>query len=163
LFKDDWLFGLWKRVALTIRHHTKDKGDIGITQVSADLTLQGYQICLPISEHLPFDLIGVSPDGMLLRRVQAKYRSLTNGVLHVCTMAQGLDAHGPYSRSRDLSKIDAFAVYCPETRKVYYINVCELKGCETFSLRINPPANNQVKHVRFADNYLNAARIFTPL
>ena len=97
------------------------------------------------------------------RRVQAKYRALTRGVLHVCTRAQGLDANGPYSRARDLSKIDAFAVFCPETRTVYYINVCELAGCETFSLRISPPANNQAKHVRFADNYLKAARIFAPI
>ena len=147
---------------MAIRHHTKDKGDIGITQVCADLTLQGYQVCLPISEHLPFDVIGVSPDGMTLRRIQAKYRKLDNGVITVCTLAQGLDAHGPYSRSRDLSKLDAFAVFCLDTRQVYYVNVYELNGCETFSLRVNPTANNQMKHVRFADGYLNAARIFAP-
>ena len=96
---------------MVIRHHTKDKGDIGITQVCADLTLQGFQVCLPVSEHLPFDLVGVSPDGMTLRRIQAKYRKLENGVISVCTKAQGLNGHGVYSRSRDLSKIDAFAVF----------------------------------------------------
>ena len=147
---------------MVIRHHTKDKGDIGITQVCADLTLQGFQVCLPISEHLPFDLIGVSPDGMSLRRIQAKYRKLENGVITVCTKAQGLDAHAPYSRSRDLSKLDAFAIFCLDTRQVYYVNVCELRGCETFSLRVTPPANNQMKLVRFAERYLSAARIFTP-
>ena len=52
--------------------------------------------------------------------------------------------------------------FCLDTRKVYYVNVCELHGCESFSLRVNPTANNQAKYVRFADAYVNAARIFAP-
>lgn len=40
-----------------MKHHTKDKGDKGTGNVIADLLSKGIQICLPLSEHLPFDLI----------------------------------------------------------------------------------------------------------
>ena len=39
-----------------MNHHTKNLGDIGVAQVIASLMKNGIQVCLPISEHLPFDL-----------------------------------------------------------------------------------------------------------
>lgn len=50
---------------------TSDKGDIGLTQIISDLTKKGYFISLPISEHLPYDLI--SDKGGVLKRIQTKY------------------------------------------------------------------------------------------
>ena len=55
-----------------MNHPTKNKGDIGVAQIIADLMKNGIQVCLPISEHLPFDLIAISPDGHFLKRVQVK-------------------------------------------------------------------------------------------
>jgi len=46
---------------------TKDKGDIGLTQIIADLTEKDVKIALPLSEHLPFDLIAISPEGGLTK------------------------------------------------------------------------------------------------
>jgi hypothetical protein len=54
-------------------HHTKDKGDIALMKTTLDLTLKGYNIFLPISEHLPFDFIAYK-DGKCFR-IQAKYSS----------------------------------------------------------------------------------------
>jgi len=58
-----------------MRHHTKDKGDVGLTRVMADLVAHDIQVALPISEHLPFDLIAIHPTGDL-RRVSVKYRAM---------------------------------------------------------------------------------------
>jgi hypothetical protein len=54
-------------------HHTKDKGDIALMKTTLDLTLKGYNIFLPVSEHLPFDFIAYK-DGKCYR-MQAKYSS----------------------------------------------------------------------------------------
>lgn len=54
-------------------HHTKDKGDIGLTYVIADLVKDGWFVSLPIQEHAPYDLIATKEN--IVRRVQVKYRS----------------------------------------------------------------------------------------
>ena len=63
-----------------MRHHTKDKGDIGLGFVIADLFSHGIQVALPISEHLPFDLIAIS-EHRKLARVSVKYRTATGSCL----------------------------------------------------------------------------------
>jgi hypothetical protein len=57
-----------------MRHATKDKGDFAVARVIAHLLEHDIRVCLPLSEHLPFDLIAVMPDMRTLRRVQVKYR-----------------------------------------------------------------------------------------
>src|SRR5216683_5100347 len=52
---------------LTVRHHTKDKGDEGLGQVIADLMTNGVQVAVPLSEHLPFDLIAIGEQGSCVR------------------------------------------------------------------------------------------------
>ena len=63
-------------------HHTKDKGDVGVGFVIVDLMSKGIHVCLPISEHLPFDLIAVYPEGRL-SRLSVNYRSVTKGRIEV--------------------------------------------------------------------------------
>lgn len=50
-----------------MRHHTKDKGDIGLGCVIADLLKHDIQVALPVSEHLPFDLIAIHPYGDMIK------------------------------------------------------------------------------------------------
>ena len=57
-----------------MRHHTKDKGDEGLGQVIGDLMSNGVQVAVPLSEHLPFDLIAIG-EGGAMRRVQVRYRA----------------------------------------------------------------------------------------
>ncbi len=40
-----------------VRHHTKDKGDLGVAKVHADLASQGFTVLFPATEHAPFDLV----------------------------------------------------------------------------------------------------------
>ncbi|MET0901103.1 MAG: group I intron-associated PD-(D/E)XK endonuclease [Mycobacterium sp.] len=35
-------------------HHTKDKGDLGVAKVHADLVSQGFTVLFPATEHAPF-------------------------------------------------------------------------------------------------------------
>ena len=65
-----------------IHNHTKDKGDLGLISIIRDLEIKGIKSCLPISEHLPFDLIAISPEGKL-SRVSVKYKIARDGKISV--------------------------------------------------------------------------------
>lgn len=146
-----------------MRHHTKDKGDIGLGLVISDLLSNGIQVCLPISEHLPFDLIAVS-DSMQLMKIQVKYRKSVKSTgsiqLHLSNpvvtngKSKGRKAH-------DFSEIDAYAICSPDTGKVYYVKISEIEAtAKHFSLRLKPPKNNQSKGIRLAEDYEGANRLF---
>ena len=136
-------------------HITKTKGDIGAAMVLADLISKGIQVCVPvITEHLPFDLIGVFPEGSL-KRISVKYRSVDkDGRLFVELESNYYSTKtGPYRKDIDKEAIDMVAVFCPETKEVYYINHKEFnKG---ITLRVFESKSNQVKNINFAKDYLD--------
>ena len=68
-----------------MRHHTKDKGDEGLGQVIADLMTSGVHVAVPLSEHLPFDLVAID-DGGVMRRVQVRYRASADGAKLRCEL-----------------------------------------------------------------------------
>lgn len=103
-------------------HHTKDKGDIGLTKVIADLVEKGLVISLPIHEHLHYDLIADS--GKRLIRIQVKYRSHnkdTKSINFNCKTvhkgAKGENIQSFYKKD----DFDLYAVYSPELKLCYYI------------------------------------------
>ena len=59
------------------RHHTKDKGDLGVAKVHADLVSKGFTVLFPATEHAAFDLVAYA-DGEFYR-LQVKYRSARSG------------------------------------------------------------------------------------
>lgn len=64
-----------------IKHHTKDKGDVGVAKAYCDLVEKGYIVLFPSTEHAPFDLVAY--DGSKFIRIQVKYRSAVEGCLQV--------------------------------------------------------------------------------
>lgn len=145
-----------------VMHHTKNKGDIGLTYTIANLTGLGYYCCLPISEHLPFDLVITDNNGENLKRVQVKYRSKTDGKITL-KLANSYNYNNEnYIVPHDLTKLDAYAIYCEETNKVYYINNYELLDRQNVTIRIDFPKNNQIKNCLFSYVYENPERMFIP-
>lgn len=134
-----------------MRHHTKDKGDKGTGNVIADLLSKGIQVCLPLSEHLPFDLIAVKNNGTLMR-VSVKYRTVMKGAVSVAFRSSYSDSHGVHIKAADKSLIDLLAIYCPETNLVYYVVPSEFD--KTVTLRVIESKNNQTKGINLAKNYL---------
>lgn len=134
-----------------MKHHTKDKGDKGTGNVIADLLSKGIQVCLPLSEHLPFDLIAVKEDGSLLR-VSVKYRTLKKGSVCVVFSSSYSDSHGVHTKEVDKNLIDLLAIYCPETKQVYYVVPSEFD--KSVTLRIEESKNNQTKSINLAKDYL---------
>ena len=131
-------------------HHTKSKGDLGVLKAQVDLFEQGYTVCMPLTEHAPFDLVAYK-NGRFLR-VQVKYRSLApNGVLQVKFASSWSDARGSYTVPVNKNLVDLYCVYCPHTDECYYIEPGSFGS--NVSLRVETPKNGQSKGINFAADY----------
>ena len=142
---------------ISSRHITKDKGDLALVQVITNLRQHGILTCLPLSEHLPFDLITVMPDMTTLVRVQVKYRSSSrHGTIQVEFKNNYYDSKKIYSKPVDFGEIDAYAVYISDIDRVCYFPVADLPpNASSLTLRFEPPKNNQKKGVHLVKDFLN--------
>ena len=141
------------------RHHTKDKGDLGVACVITDLLKHGINVALPMSEHLPWDLIAIAPDGRLAK-VQVKFVSMRpNGTLMIPGRSNWSDRHGTHRRHHQVGEYDGVAVYCPDTDHCYYVPTEEVQGRDT-TLRILETRNCQKLGVRMADRFSDPLKVF---
>lgn len=99
-------------------HHTKYKGDIALMKISLDLTEKGYAVFLPVSEHLPFDLIAYK-NGKCFR-IQAKYSA--GGEAKDSTYS---GSHK--SKNYNENDFDYYGLYLPEIDKCIYPSI-KFKG-----------------------------------
>lgn len=144
-----------------MRHKTKDKGDLGVAKTIPHLLAASIRVCLPLSEHLPFDLIAVMPDFTTLRRVQVKYRaSWIRGAVLISLRSNYYDSKRIYSKRVNLEEIDCYAAYSPENGQMYYIRVDEIPDTAiSLTLRFDPPLNGQKKGIRLANEFIDPHRI----
>ena len=130
--------------------------------VVSDLMCHGVGVFLPLSEHQPYDLIAVRRDGAF-SRVQVKYRTLqSNGSINVRFRSAYSDSNGYHQKEIDRSQFDCYAVYCPNTHKVYYVRNDDILNTDvrTLTLRVLPPKNSQRKKIYMASRFEEIERIF---
>lgn len=132
-----------------MHHFTKNKGDLGVLKVKADLVSKGYTVGSLDTEHSPFDV--VTYRNQEFKRIQVKYRSLRKGKLEIRFSSSWADKHGSHVRFVDKSEIDVYAVYCPETDCCYYFNPSDYK--KSLTLRVNASLNNQQQNIHNADDF----------
>ena len=133
-------------------HHTKEKGDSGVGFVIADLMKNGIQVCIPISEHQPYDLVAVYPNGEM-KRIQVKHRKArSTGTIEIPFRSSYSDSNGVHMKDVEKDDFDLYADYCPDTGGTYYFNHNRFGSC--LSLRLEKPKNNQVKGVKLAKDFL---------
>lgn len=131
-------------------HHTKNKGDLGVLKIKADLCEKGFLVLSPESEHAPFDLV-VYKEGMF-KRVQAKYRNLKkSGVLEIPFRSSYSTSKGVISTGVNKNEIDVYAVFCPEMNECYYFNPNAFN--KSLTLRVKTPLNSQHRNVKMADQF----------
>ena len=135
---------------MTIEHHTKQKGDLGVLKAQVDLFEQGFTILAPLTEHSPFDLVAYR-DGEFLR-VQVKYRKLDrHGKLDIKFSTCWADKNGTHTVPIDKNEVDLYCVFCPDTDECYYLDPKEFGS--NMTLRVKTPKNNQLKNVNFAADF----------
>lgn len=128
--------------------NTKNKGDLAELAVAKFLCSHQYAVSFPFGENTPYDLVVESPS-FVLYRVQVRWATPKDGRLEVRLRAVSKN----YSRTLDFSRIDVFAVYDGEV--IYWVPVSLLEDrAATFTLRMDPSANNQKKRVHFAKDYV---------
>ncbi len=138
---------------MDLSHHTKSKGNLGVLKAQVDLFEQGFTICLPQTEHSPFDLVAYR-NGKFYR-VQVKYRALErNGALLVKFVTSWADRHGTHTVPIDKDEVDFFCVYCPDTDECYYIEPKKFRS--NVSLRVKASKNGQKKRVNLAADFRRA-------
>jgi len=129
-------------------HHTKDKGDLAVAKVQADLVERGATVLQPFTEHAPFDLVAYQDEAFY--RVQVKFRTMKLGSVYVPFKTSWADRHGVHTRPMPMNEVDVVAIYCPDTRQTYYIDPRTFRGSAT--IRIEPSKNGQAQRVvRAAD------------
>ncbi|MFN0117981.1 MAG: group I intron-associated PD-(D/E)XK endonuclease [Elusimicrobiota bacterium] len=134
-----------------MKHHTKDKGDIGVLKAQADLATQGFMVLKPLTEHAEFDLV-IYKDSSF-KTVQVKYRSMNkNGCMPVFFRSSWSDKYGVHTKHIDKSKIDLYCLYCPETDQCYYFDPKRFR--KSLNLRVKASRNNQSKKVHLASDFL---------
>ena len=125
----------------------------------ADLLKHNIQVALPISEHLPFDLIAIHPCGDVLK-VSVKHRIMTKtGRVMVHSRSVWNDRNGTHYRRHNVGDYDAVAIYCPDSDECYYLRASELSPVAT-TLRIKEPANGQKRGIHMASGFTDPDRLF---
>jgi hypothetical protein len=130
------------------KRNTKRIGDISELHAIVALTKMGYKVLLPFGENQRYDF--VVDDGQTLSRIQVKTGRLRNGVI----LYGAASTHGHRGRPCRpyRGEVEYFAVYCPDTEKVYLVPESHLTR-SIGSLRVAPTKNNVQKTVRWASTY----------
>jgi hypothetical protein len=141
------------------KNETKEKGDVGVAMVIADLTKRGYKIANPLSEHLPFDLIVISPC-YKLSRVSVKFSG------HAVTCKINLrtvstNSTGHVVKYLDMDCVDGFAVYSPVTDECYYLHKSQIGNRKNVvGIRIKDTKCSNLEQILFAVDFKNPEVLF---
>ena len=131
------------------KHHTKNKGDLGVLKAQVALCEQGYLTLIPNTEHSPFDLVAYK-DGKFFR-IQVKYRSASKGKIEVKFASIWTDKSGIHIIPVDKDEIDMYCLYCPDTDRCYWIDPKKFDCSVT--LRLEDTKNNQQEGVNMASDF----------
>jgi hypothetical protein len=134
-----------------MRHHTKDKGDVGVLKSAAWFAENGYVVMSPMTEHAPFDLVAYRSG--LFWRVQVKYRTECSGVIECPLRTSWADRHGTHTRRINRSEVDVICIYNP-SHGLFFISPANEPNVNRVALRLDgyAPKNGQSKRVRSAED-----------
>jgi hypothetical protein len=127
--------------------HSKAKGSLGEISAAAQLISEGYAVFTELGDLSRTDLIVLVDNKPI--KVQVKARHLVNGVIHATASKAGPNYRFRYSKE----DFDVFALYCIDTKDVFFVNASDVLKQESFSLRVDDAKNRQKKGVHKASDY----------
>jgi hypothetical protein len=116
--------------------------------VLATLVEMGKSVLIPWFEER-YDLVVDAGDHSV--RIQCKTGSLRNGCIVFKTCIT--DARRPLGDGGYAGQIDAFGVYCRQTKGVYLVPIVDIPSPFLGYLRVEPPLNAQTSNIRWARDY----------
>jgi hypothetical protein len=126
--------------------HPVDVGQRTEAAILAELVKRGYRVLLPFGVNQRYDL--AIDTGERFLRVQCKTGRLRNGCIRFRTASTRVNTLRAFTRGYR-GDADLFLVYCPETERVYALDVDEAAASQAV-LRVDPTANNQARGIRWA-------------
>jgi hypothetical protein len=148
--------------------NTSKNGLIGQTAVLNRFMQLGYEVLLPWSQDLGYDLayyveteeryfgFFVHKESQLVR-VQCKVAWLSSdgGSLRFNTSTVSMGGRGVWKKKRSgyRGRADWYGVYSTDTGKVYMISVWDAPDASNMNLRLLPTKNNQEQGVKWAKDY----------
>ncbi|WP_157972673.1 group I intron-associated PD-(D/E)XK endonuclease [Haloprofundus halophilus] len=132
--------------------NTSRRGDETEATILGALMALGCSVSVPFRDSDRYDLI--VDDSEALHRVQCKTGNWVNGAirfnLYSSTVVEGSRVDAEYTPD----EIDAYAVYSPETKRVYWIPISDT-GAGEMRLRVEDPHPKAPKsRINWASDYL---------
>ena len=124
---------------------TNQKGAIAETKIAAAATELGVEVYRPVAEGGRFDLIFLV--GNRLLRAQCKWARRYGDVVVVRCYSCRRACEGMRVRTYTPAEIDAFAAYCPELDRCYFLPIVRFSHQRNIQLRLTPPRNNQLARI----------------
>ena len=136
---------------------TDQKGAIAELAVQLAATKLGIDVYLPVAEGGRYDMIFDLDEGPV--RVQCKWASRYGDVLIARCRRCRRNRDGLVRRLYTPEEIDAFALYCLELDRCFFVPMADAEGLQEIRLRVSAARNNQRRGIRWADDFDFAARL----
>ena len=131
---------------------TKRLGNLGELKALATFAEYSIPVYLPYGEDERVDFI--AEFGGKLHRIQVKSTDVyENGKIKISTRSTAVNTKESKTHTYTEEEIDYFVFYYKGADQVYIMSVQEAPSGYVY-LRLEPPANNQTKGIRFAKDYL---------
>lgn len=134
------------RAPRELSSHPVEVGQRSEAIIAAELVRRGHRVLLPFGSNQRYDLV-IEIDGRFLR-AQCKTGRLRKGRVIFNAASVRVNSQRAFIRSYH-GEVDLFLVYCPDTDRVYALDV-EEAGAFRGGLRVVPTANGQAKGIRWA-------------
>ncbi len=134
---------------MALSMHPVDVGIRSEAAVMLELTRLGFDVYTPFNFNSRADLL--LDVGTRVLRVQVKTGRISRGGVAFSTQSVTSNTKGSRSRGY-VGEIDFFAVHCPALQETWMVPIED--ACRSSALlRLEPTANNQERHVRWAKDY----------
>ena len=130
---------------------TDQKGAIAETAIIHEATKLGIGVFTAINDGSRYDLV-FDVSGRLLR-VQCKWANRDGDVVVVRCCSCRRSRHGMIKRNYSADEVAAFAAYCADLDRCYFMLFEQLAGESGINLRLTPPRNNQRSGINWAEAY----------
>jgi hypothetical protein len=138
---------------------TDQKGAIAEMAIALRATLLGIDVYRPLAEGGRYDMIfDLNPR---LVRVQCKWASRYGDVVIARACRARRNRDGLVRRLYTPEEIDAFAIYCMEIERCFFVPMTYAEGMQEIRLRLSPAKNNQRRGIHWADDFDFAATLRT--
>jgi hypothetical protein len=136
---------------------TDQKGNIAELAIARAAIELGVDVYRPVGEGTRYDMI--FEIGERLWRVQGKWAPRHRDVIVVRCYSTRRNRDGLIRRAYTAGEVDAFAAYCPDAERCYFLPFAEFQPRSEILLRLAPCKNNQTVGIHWARDYEFAATL----